>query len=166
MRWCVEFDRYDFKKGRVTVSNQLEAEALVIAMIGIGKHAVAVPEKEYINLKQTTLMIAFLVALFFVQPAFADTWKVTAYCSCKQCCGKSDGITASGKPAGIGTIACNWLKFGTLLKIGDKTYVVRDRGAKSQFGSFKKPIKHADIWMKDHREALRFGVQLKEVTIL
>lgn len=94
-----------------------------------------------------------------------DEWKITAYCSCVKCCGKSDGITASGKPAKSGYVACNWLKFGTRLIIDGNSYTVQDRGAKSLFGSKKNKIKHIDIWMASHKAALQYGVKYKKVTI-
>jgi 3D (Asp-Asp-Asp) domain-containing protein len=95
-----------------------------------------------------------------------DKWLITAYCSCAKCCGKADGITASGKSAKDGFCAVNWLPFGTKLIIDDKVYTVQDRGAKSLFGDKKHHIRHVDIWMKDHRAALRFGKQNKQVKII
>ncbi len=96
-----------------------------------------------------------------------QVFKLTAYCSCVKCCGKSDGITASGKPAKYGYIACNWLKFGTKVRIeGLGIFVVMDRGAKSQFGDKKNHIKHLDIWFAKHSEARKFGVRYAKVEIL
>ncbi len=109
-------------------------------------------------------IITVILALLFPPQARADTvgeiWTVTAYCSCKKCCNKSDGITASGKPARAGYAACNWMPFGTRLnveKIG--TVVVMDRGARSLFGGPKNHIKHLDIWFASHIEARKFGVK-------
>ena len=96
-----------------------------------------------------------------------ETWKITYYCSCVKCCGKSDGITASGKKAQYGYVACNWLPFKTKLFIkGLGIFVVMDRGAKSLFGSKKNHIKHLDIWLPNHKEALKRGVEHREVVIL
>ncbi len=96
-----------------------------------------------------------------------ELWKITAYCSCSKCCGKSDGITASGKPVQKGFCALNWLPFGTKVNIlGVGEFTVMDRGAKSLFGTKVNPIKHIDIWFPSHQEALEFGVQYKEVEIL
>lgn len=49
---------------------------------------------------------------------------------CAHCCGKSDGITASGKPATPGyTIAMKGMPFGTKVYIdGLGTFEVQDRG--------------------------------------
>ena len=107
---------------------------------------------------------------------YLGQFKATAYCSCSKCCGKSDGITASGRKASAGTIACNWLPFGTKLKVAEiapqtpKTAyyaypigTVLDRGAKSLFGSKHNHIKHIDLWMSDHKQALKYGVRLVDV---
>lgn len=100
-------------------------------------------------------------------------FKITAYCSCKKCCGKSDAITASGKKAKPNrTIALNWLPFGTRVLINGKQYVVEDRGAESLFGTYyhrktiKSRIKHIDIYMSSHSEARSFGVKYLPVQIL
>ena len=109
---------------------------------------------------------------------YLGVFKATAYCSCSKCCGKSDGITASGKQASTGTIACNWLPFGTKLKyaprasnskeIAFKQYpigTVLDRGAKSLFGSKYKHIKHIDLWMPTHHQAQVYGVRWVKVWV-
>jgi 3D (Asp-Asp-Asp) domain-containing protein len=98
-----------------------------------------------------------------------EVWRITAYCSCVKCCGKSDGITASGhklKP-GDKVVACNWLPFGTKVEIkGMGVYSVQDRGARSLFGSKKNHIKHLDVWIASHKEALRFGNQYRGVVMI
>ena len=107
---------------------------------------------------------------------YLGQFKATAYCSCSKCCGKSDGITASGRKASAGTIACNWLPFGTKLQYreiasnakieasrNDSIGTVLDRGAKSLFGSKHNHIKHIDLWMDSHRQALIWGVRMVDV---
>lgn len=95
-----------------------------------------------------------------------DLWKITAYCACSKCCGKTDGIMASGKKVYPGAIACNWLPFGTKVKIeGIGIFTVEDRGAKSLFGTKTNHIKHIDIYMPTHREALKFGVRWLKVEV-
>ena len=86
-------------------------------------------------------------------------YKLTAYCACKKCCGKSDGITASGVKAVQGvTVAADTrvLPFGTKIIIDSHEYTVQDRG-----GAIKG--NKIDIYFDSHQEALNFGVQYKEV---
>ena len=91
------------------------------------------------------------------------TFKITAYCACKKCCGKTNGITASGVKAREGiTVAADTRKlpFGTNLYIdgvGERT--VQDRG-----GAIKG--NKIDIFFNSHQQALKFGVQYKEVFII
>jgi len=97
----------------------------------------------------------------------ADRWIVTGYDACLKCCGKTDGITASGKRAKPDhTIACNWLKFGTKVSINGKVYTVEDRGARSLFGSKNRHIKRLDIYFSTHKEALKWGKQYPKVVVL
>ena len=86
------------------------------------------------------------------------TYKITAYCGCAKCCGKTDGITASGTHVTAGrTIAAPpEIPFGTKLMINGHIYTVEDRG-----GAIKG--KRIDIYFASHEEAERFGVQYIEV---
>ena len=86
------------------------------------------------------------------------TYKITAYCGCAKCCGKTDGITASGAHVTAGrTIAAPpEIPFGTKLMINGHIYTVEDRG-----GAIKG--KRIDIYFESHEEAERFGVQYIEV---
>jgi len=88
------------------------------------------------------------------------TYKLTAYCACSKCCGKSDGITASGVRAVQGvTVAADTsqLPFGTKILIDELgEYTVQDTG-----GSIKG--NRIDVYFESHQEALQFGVQYKEI---
>lgn len=89
------------------------------------------------------------------------TFKLTAYCACSKCCGKSDGITASGTKAKQGrTIAVNpkQIPYGTKVIINGHTYIAEDCGG----GVGKSRI---DVFFDNHKEALNFGVQYAEVFI-
>ena len=58
-------------------------------------------------------------------------YKITGYVpTCSHCCGKSDGITASGEVAEVGkTVAMKGYPFGTRIYIeGLGYYTVQDRG--------------------------------------
>ena len=84
---------------------------------------------------------------------------VTSYCSCHECCGKSDGITASGKKARRGTIASP-LPFGTRIKIpGYGVGVVEDRGG-AIVGD------RIDVWHSTHQAAREWGVRRIECEVL
>ena len=96
-----------------------------------------------------------------VQP-IVEEYVITAYCPCVQCCGKSDGITASGEKAieGITVAMDKSIPFGTKIYIdGVGERIVQDRG-----GAIKG--NKIDLYFDSHQEALNFGRQTKEVTIL
>lgn len=96
-----------------------------------------------------------------VQPIIEE-YVITAYCPCVQCCGKSDGITASGEKAieGITVAMDKSMPFGTKIYIdGVGERIVQDRG-----GEIKG--NRIDLYFDSHQEALNFGRQTKEVTIL
>ena len=87
-------------------------------------------------------------------------FKVTAYCSCAKCCGKTTGYTASGTKATAGrTIAASsQFAFGTKLIINGKEYVVEDRGGAITGNKI-------DIYMNSHAEALAWGVKYLPVEV-
>lgn len=90
-----------------------------------------------------------------------EVFKITAYCPCKMCCGKSDGITYSGIKAVEGvTVAADLNKFpiGTEIFIeGIGRRIVQDKGG-SITGN------RIDVFMSDHKKALRFGLKERWVT--
>lgn len=105
----------------------------------------------------TTIEIPLTTVKFEDIPEYEDlgTFKLTAYCSCSKCCGKSDGITASGVKAQAGrTVATKNIAFGTKLLINGETYTVEDRGVGSGV---------IDIYFDSHTEALNFGVKYAKV---
>ena len=78
---------------------------------------------------------------------------VSAYCACSKCCGKTNGITASGTKATVGrTIAApSSYSFGTKIELeGLGTYIVEDRGGAIQGNKI-------DVFFASHSEALAFG---------
>ncbi len=111
-------------------------------------------------------LLVLCMLVFTKTSSRADTFMITHYCQCVKCCGKNDGITASGKKAKTGYIACNWLPFGTTVSIDNKIYTVEDRGAKSRFGSKNKHLKHIDVFCKTHKEAIMKGARYCDVKIL
>lgn len=97
------------------------------------------------------------------EPVYKSIGKydITAYCACVKCCGKSDGITASGTKATQGrTVACNVLPFGTEVIINGHTYIVEDTGSQSVMGNHT-----FDIFFNSHEEALIHGRKYVEVFV-
>jgi len=89
--------------------------------------------------------------------------EVTAYCPCHICCGKSDGITSSGKPAQVNrTIAIDptVIPLGTRLYLeGIGIFVAEDTGGVIKGNKI-------DLFMNDHQKALEFGVKTTKAYIL
>lgn len=80
------------------------------------------------------------------------TFKLTAYCTCVECCGKDDGITASGavaKPYRTVAVDTSIIPFGTELYINGEYYIAEDTG-----GLVKGNV--IDICMSSHEEASTF----------
>lgn len=89
-------------------------------------------------------------------------FRLTAYCPCKKCCGKNDGITASGTVATQGrTIAVdpNVIPYGTVVVINGHEYIAEDSGGKWIQG------KEIDIFMDSHSDAVAWGIQYAEVYV-
>lgn len=85
--------------------------------------------------------------------------KITHYCACAKCCGKSDGITASGKKAKINhTIAVDRsvIPFGSKVIINGKEYIAEDCGVGGNT---------IDIFVSSHSEALEKGVYYTTVVV-
>lgn len=100
-------------------------------------------------------------------------YKISAYCACERCCGQWATIrptdengqpivyTASGAVAKQGvTVAADAsiFPFGTVLLIDGKEYTVQDRGGMVEG-------KHIDIYFDSHDEAIKHGVQFKEIYV-
>lgn len=91
----------------------------------------------------------------------ATTYKITAYCSCSKCCGKTNGITSSGTQATAGrtVAASSKFAFGTKLNIGGHIYTVEDRGGAINGNKI-------DIFVNSHAEALQWGVRYLPVSVV
>lgn len=87
-------------------------------------------------------------------------FEITYYCPCVECCGKTDGITASGTLAREGqTVAADWdmLPPGTEIYIEGIGYrTVEDKG-----GAIKG--NRLDVFMDSHSAALDAGVAKTKV---
>lgn len=95
------------------------------------------------------------------RPINLGKFKLTAYCPCVKCCGKCDGITATGTKAKQGrTIAVDpdVIPYGTKVMINGNEYIAEDCG-----GAIKD--NHIDIYHTSHNDALNFGVKYENVYI-
>lgn len=89
-----------------------------------------------------------------------QVYKITAYCSCAKCCGKTTGRTAMGTKATAGrTVAASGkFAFGTKLNINGHVYTVEDRGGAINGNKI-------DIYVNSHAEALAWGVRYLPVSV-
>lgn len=93
---------------------------------------------------------------------YIGKFTLTAYCPCTKCCGKNDGITASGKKAQANhTVAVDKGKIplGSRLYINGKIYYAEDTG-----GAIKE--NRIDIFFNTHQEALNFGKTTADVYLI
>ena len=85
----------------------------------------------------------------------------TAYSSTVDQCDSSPFITANGTHVHDGTLAANFLKFGTKVKFpalyGDKIFIVEDR---------MRSNTKVDLWFPTRQEAINFGARVIEMEIL
>ncbi len=84
---------------------------------------------------------------------------ITHYCTCSKCCGKSDGVTASGtvaRPHWTVAVDPKIIPLGTVLQIEGIYYVAEDTG-----GSIRG--KKIDICMESHEQAIYAGTKNAEV---
>lgn len=98
---------------------------------------------------------------------FLGEYTLTAYCPCARCCGKSDGITATGTLAAEGrTIAVDprVIPYGAHVLLiwpagTQRTYIAEDCGS-GVTGS------RIDVFFSDHETARIFGVQSAMVYLI
>lgn len=90
---------------------------------------------------------------------YIEDCTLTAYCACAECCGKSDGITASGTHVQEGvTIAVDpdVIPIGAWVEINGHQYHAEDIGG-GVCGN------HIDIYFDSHTAACDFGRQVESV---
>jgi 3D (Asp-Asp-Asp) domain-containing protein len=136
------------------------------------------------------LVIPTVSALLFCSSSkepkeYYKTFEISAYCSCKKCCGKHGiGVTASGKIATGRMIAApKKYSFGTRIDIpGMGLYTVEDRGGaiKAAGVTLKKgmyvgrdpvPVRtlqydRLDVLMPSHKQALKFGCKVIKCRVI
>ena len=95
--------------------------------------------------------------------AFMGEFEITYYCPCTACCGKTDGITASGTLATEGqTVSADW----DMLPSGTKIYIdgVGFRTVEDKGGAIVGQT--LDVFVNSHAEALELGRHKADVWIV
>lgn len=95
------------------------------------------------------------------EPQYLGNFTVTHYCPCFKCCGKEDGITATGTPAKEGrTVAVDpkVIPLGSTVLIDGIEYIAEDIG-----GAIKGS--RIDMFMSTHNAALQAGIVQADVYI-
>lgn len=90
---------------------------------------------------------------------YIEDCTLTAYCACAECCGKSDGITATGTIAQQGvTIAVDpdVIPIGAWVEIDGHLFHAEDVGG-GVCGN------HIDVYYDSHEMASAFGVKTRDV---
>lgn len=91
---------------------------------------------------------------------YLGDYTLTAYCACAKCCGKTDGITATGTLATAGrTIAVD----PGVIPYGSRVLLIWPDGTQHEYiaedcGSGVNG-RHADVFFESHEAARQFGVQ-------
>ncbi|MCR4902426.1 MAG: 3D domain-containing protein [Butyrivibrio sp.] len=124
-----------------------------------------------INLNTTGAIIAEVAAPEFptsdwtrygTQLVDLGQFTLTAYDACLLCCGKTDGITASGTKCYSGrTIAVDpdVIPIGSKVVIAGYVFVAEDTGSKVKGN-------HIDLYMETHELARNFGKQTADVQLV
>ena len=119
-------------------------------------------EKSVISeVKKVTSRSSTLPRVSSTSTTGGTVYKITAYCPCAKCCGKTNGRTASGTTATAGrtVAASSKFAFGTKLNIGGHVYTVEDRGGAISGNKI-------DIFVNSHAEALQWGVRYLNVSVV
>lgn len=145
-----------------TIQNYLFVEEALLAAGEVEPESVGREDKK-------TDVVAQSYRGIIADPTFADpsmngyeclgTFLTTGYCACASCCGKTNGVTASGVVAKANhTIAADTgvLPFGTQVVINGQVYTVEDRG-----GAIRG--NRIDIYFASHQEALIYGKRYVKV---
>lgn len=94
-------------------------------------------------------------------PGMAVRVLATAYSSTADQTDANPYGTASGTRVHSGTMAANFLPFGTKVRVGNMTYTVEDRMNPRYNGKYI-----IDLWKESRAEAIQFGVRVVEMEIV
>lgn len=131
---------------------------------------------DQVTMQQTDTLNTLMYHRLYTEPELTDAnpvtkmhpalvslgnFKITHYCSCEKCCGKSDGITYTGTIATAGrTIGVDpdVIPLGSTVYIDGQAYTAEDTG-----GGIKG--NRIDMFVSSHQEAIEKGVYETEVFI-
>lgn len=88
----------------------------------------------------------------------AGEFTITHYCGCPECCGKNDGITATGTLAKMGrtvSVDPDVIPIGSEVLINGVCYIAEDVGVRG---------KVIDVYIDSHDQALSMGTYKTEVS--
>ena len=142
---------------KVKYQNDVEIEKSVISEIIVQEPVNKIVQVQ----KKVTSRSSTLPRTSSTSSTGGTVYKITAYCSCSKCCGKTNGRTASGTTATAGrtVAASSKFAFGTKLNIGGHVYTVEDRGGAINGNKI-------DIFVNSHAEALQWGVRYLNVSVV
>ena len=128
------------------------------------KNTILELEQKYETIKQKNNILSNDLNILKKEKAkYIGKFKITYYCSCNYCCGKNDGITASGIKAKEGiTVAADTsiLPFGTNIYIGGVGQrVVQDKGGAINGNKI-------DVYVSSHDQIPSVGVHNSDVWLV
>ena len=142
---------------KVKYQNDVEIEKSVISEVVVQEPVDKIVQVQ----KKVTSRSSTLPRVSSTSTTGGTVYKITAYCPCSKCCGKTNGRTASGTTATAGrtVAASSKFAFGTKLNIGGHVYTVEDRGGAISGNKI-------DIFVNTHAEALQWGVRYLNVSVV
>ena len=142
---------------KVKYQNDVEIEKSVISEVVVQEPVNKIVQVQ----KKVTSRSSTLPRVSNTSTTGGTVYKITAYCPCSKCCGKTNGRTASGTTATAGrtVAASSKFAFGTKLNIGGHVYTVEDRGGAINGNKI-------DIFVNSHAEALAWGVRYLNVSVV
>ncbi len=142
---------------KVKYQNDVEIEKSVISEVVVQEPVDKIVQVQ----KKVTSRSSTLPRTSSTSTTGGIVYKITAYCPCAKCCGKTNGRTASGTTATAGrtVAASSKFAFGTKLNIGGHVYTVEDRGGAINGNKI-------DIFVNTHAEALQWGVRYLSVSVV
>ena len=142
---------------KVKYQNDVEIEKSVISEVVVQEPVDKIVQVQ----KKVTSRSSTLPRVSSTSTTGGTVYKITAYCPCAKCCGKTNGRTASGTTATAGrtVAASSKFAFGTKLNIGGHVYTVEDRGGAINGNKI-------DIFVNTHAEALQWGVRYLSVSVV